>query len=265
MTEHEKTTPAAPAIYTALSAVMADMDAVGKDGWNADQKFKFRAVDDVMNAAHKALTNHGVIITPRVTSRMTETRQTKSGSGMNVVSLEVAFRFYATDGSYVESITWGEGADTADKATNKAMAQALKYALLQTLMVPTADMPEGDADHPEATGEWQPTTDPEWLRDMIARVDAATTTSQLKEIWEELGQAHEARRVAKRDADQLADRMKKRNEQIANRAPTPAANGQSSNPAPDPWAERAAPADQNGEDQAARAERIASQYATTAS
>src|SRR5690606_11320769 len=42
-----------------------------------------------------------------------------------------------------------EGLDSGDKATNKALSAALKYALIQTFSIPTEDMAEGDAESPE--------------------------------------------------------------------------------------------------------------------
>ena len=40
----------------------------------------------------------------------------------------------------------GEGMDAGDKASNKAMAVALKYALFQTFCIPTEEMADDDPD-----------------------------------------------------------------------------------------------------------------------
>jgi hypothetical protein len=60
------------------------------------------------------------------------------------------YDFFAEDGS---KVTVGpipaEGLDSGDKATNKALSAALKYALIQTFSVPTEDMAEADLDSPE--------------------------------------------------------------------------------------------------------------------
>ena len=60
------------------------------------------------------------------------------------------YDFYAEDGS---KVTVGpipaEGLDSGDKATNKALSAALKYALIQTFSIPTEDMAEADLDSPE--------------------------------------------------------------------------------------------------------------------
>ena len=42
----------------------------------------------------------------------------------------------------------GEGMDSGDKATNKAMAIALKYACFQVFCIPTEEMKDPDAETP---------------------------------------------------------------------------------------------------------------------
>ena len=56
------------------------------------------------------------------------------------------YRFVATDGSQVSCVVEGEGMDSGDKASNKAMAVAHKYALLQVLMIPTEEQKDPDAE-----------------------------------------------------------------------------------------------------------------------
>ncbi len=45
--------------------------------------------------------------------------------------------------------TWGEGLDNSDKATNKAMSGAMKYALIELFCVPTQDVEDSDRTSPE--------------------------------------------------------------------------------------------------------------------
>src|SRR5690606_6278200 len=54
--------------------------------------------------------------------------------------------FHATDGSSVSTEVEGEGMDSGDKSSNKAMAVAHKYAILQAFCIPTEDMPDPDAE-----------------------------------------------------------------------------------------------------------------------
>lgn len=129
-------------IYAAMAAVMKDTVPVGKEGENREQRYSFRAIEDVMVAVRASLIQHGVFYMPTVLTRVPESRTTKAGQPMNVVHLEIRYDFYAADGSSVSSVVWGEGADTADKATNKAMSAALKYNLVQALSIAAKDILE---------------------------------------------------------------------------------------------------------------------------
>jgi hypothetical protein len=66
------------------------------------------------------------------------------------VNLKVIHRFYAGDGSFIAVTTCGEGLDNSDKATNKAMSGAMKYAFIELFSVPTQDVEDADRTSPEA-------------------------------------------------------------------------------------------------------------------
>lgn len=144
--------PAAVGIFQAISAVMRDLEAIGKDR-HADtgggRGYKFRGIDDVYNEMHGHLARHGVFTVPRVLAERFEERQSNSGKTLIYRVLKVRYRFYAGDGSYVDAVVIGEGMDSGDKASNKAMAVAHKYALMQVFAIPTEDAkdPEVDAHH----------------------------------------------------------------------------------------------------------------------
>lgn len=142
-----------PTAIQAIAAVMRDVEAVGKGQYNQGQKFKFRGIDDLMNAVAGPLRKHGVVIVPTVTERVSEVR-----GKMTAVWLTVKFRFYGPDGNYIEAVTMGEAADSFDKATNKAMSAALKYALLQVLMIPVdgSFIEDGDRHSPEGVRNPEP-------------------------------------------------------------------------------------------------------------
>lgn len=145
-----------PTIFEALSGVMADIGAVGKDQRNQQQGFNFRGVDQAMNAAHPALVKHGVLVLPVVEERLAETRKTAKGGELNVVHLCIRYRFFGPAGDSVEAVVWGEAMDSADKATNKAMATAFKYALFQVLCIPTEEMRDTDQSQVEAASSARP-------------------------------------------------------------------------------------------------------------
>jgi len=138
-------------IYEAIPRIMADMEAVGKNNYNQQQKFKFRGIDDVMNAMNPVLVKHHVFTVPEVLEQTREHRTTTSGGQLNYSLLKMRFSFFAPDGSHVDAITLGEGMDSGDKASNKAMAIAYKYALFQVFCIPTEDMDDPDASTPPAS------------------------------------------------------------------------------------------------------------------
>jgi hypothetical protein len=135
-----------PNIYQALALVMRDTMPVGKDQVNQHQRYNFRGIDDLMSSVAGPMRKHGVFIIPSVTEQRTERRGEKTVA----CYLTMQYRIYGPAGDYVEASVPGEASDFADKATNKAMSAALKYLLLQVLMVPidARSIDDGDRDHP---------------------------------------------------------------------------------------------------------------------
>ncbi len=140
-------------IFKKMSDVMRDVGAIGKNHSNSAQGFKFRGIDDFVNSLYPALCKHNVFMTPKCVSNtytQNEVVRSNGKTGMDkIVTLLMEYTFYAEDGS---SVTVGpipsEGLDSGDKATNKALSAALKYALIQTFSIPTQDMVDGDAESP---------------------------------------------------------------------------------------------------------------------
>lgn len=124
-------------IYAALAAIQGEVGVVGKTRKNPQQGYNFRGIDDVMAAVQEIQTKHGVVCVPRVVDRERELVPTKSGGTMASVRLVIDHHFFAKDGSSVVCTTLGEAMDSGDKASNKAMSAALKYALVETYMIPT--------------------------------------------------------------------------------------------------------------------------------
>lgn len=131
-------------IYAAMAAAMADVGAIGKDSKNQQQGFNFRGIDEVYNAVHGILAKNKIFTVPTVLKDETEERQTKSGSNLIYRKLTMQYRFYTVDGSFVDAIVLGEGMDSGDKASNKAMSIAHKYTFLQTFSIPTKEEKDPD-------------------------------------------------------------------------------------------------------------------------
>jgi len=126
-------------IYQAISAIMAEVPSIGKNRKNTQQGYTFRGIDDMYNALNDILAKHKVFATSEVLHHEREERQTKSGSTLIYSILTVKFNFYTEDGSNVSMTMIGEGMDSGDKASNKAMSTAYKYAMMQLFCIPTDD------------------------------------------------------------------------------------------------------------------------------
>ena len=139
-------------VLKSIAAVAKKLSQAGiaKGRTNQQQGFKFRGIDEVLNAISPMLADEGLIMAPKVLSREVTERTTKSGGALFYVVLMVEYTIYsAVDGSSVSVVTCGEAMDSGDKATNKAMSAAYKYMVIQTYCVPT----EGDNDADATTHE----------------------------------------------------------------------------------------------------------------
>ena len=132
-------------VYQLIAAVAAELaqEGISKDRRNQQQGYQFRGIDDVYNALAPVIAKHGLVILPRILSRDITERPSAKGGVLFSVVVEAEFDFVSShDGSKHTVKTYGEAMDSADKATNKAMSAAYKYAAFQTFCIPT----EGDND-----------------------------------------------------------------------------------------------------------------------
>lgn len=139
-------------VYQAINAVQAALAHTGitKDRKNQQQGYSFRGIDDVYNALAPLLAKHGLCILPRILSRQCVERASAKGGVLFNVTVEAEFDFVcAEDGSKHIVRTFGEAMDSADKATNKAMSAAYKYAAFQAFAIPTEGDNDADAHHHE--------------------------------------------------------------------------------------------------------------------
>lgn len=133
-------------IYESIAKIMEEIPAIGKGKTNTTQGFKYRGIDDVMNALQPLLAKNKVFIVPQILEQTREERTSTKGGKLIYSICRIKYVFYAEDGTFVEAITIGEGMDSGDKSTNKAMAIAMKYALFQVFCIPTEEMAKVDPD-----------------------------------------------------------------------------------------------------------------------
>ena len=174
-------------VYKAINAVQAELskEGIGKDRQNIQQGYKFRGIDDVYNALAPILAKVGLCILPRVTSREVVERVNAKGTALFYVTVGMEFDFVcAEDGSKHTVTTYGEAMDSGDKATNKAMSAAYKYACMQAFSIPTEGDNDADATtHTDIRAKSQPdpfTHDPV----IVGKFKAAADLTALQTLWQ---------------------------------------------------------------------------------
>jgi hypothetical protein len=131
-------------IYETINLIMMEVPAIGKNKKNPKQNYNFRSIDDVMNKLQPLFAKFKLFVTPEILEHTREERRTSAGGVLLYSICKIKYTFYAEDGSSVETIVIGEGMDSGDKASNKAMAVALKYALFQVFCIPTEELKDPD-------------------------------------------------------------------------------------------------------------------------
>jgi len=170
-------------VYKAINKVQAALAKSGitKDRRNQQQGYNFRGIDDVYNVLSPLLSEHGLCILPRMLSRQCEERQTAKGGTLFYVTVEAEFDFVcAEDGSKHTIKTYGEAMDSGDKATNKAMSAAYKYAAFQAFAIPT----EGDNDADAHTHELSAKRSPD-VAAILRGISGSATLEILRANYEQ--------------------------------------------------------------------------------
>jgi hypothetical protein len=164
MTQQTTTPEPCSTIHSALCACMAEVEAIGKNRQNQEQRYKYRGIDDLYNSLHPLFARHRIFITCDVLTLERSERTTGSGKLLNVVHGTYRVTFHAEDGTSVSVVSAGEAMDLSDKATNKASSAALKYALMQTLLIPTEEAKDSEVDSLEAVAAPPRATEAELAR-----------------------------------------------------------------------------------------------------
>jgi hypothetical protein len=100
-------------------------------------KYKYRGIDDLLNAVHGPLVKHGVTFSPHSIQMINEIQgTTRAGTTTHLIRAIVTYRIYGPAGDYIEASVLAEGQDSGDKAGNKLMSGALKYVYGQVLSIP---------------------------------------------------------------------------------------------------------------------------------
>lgn len=170
-------------IYQRMCEAMADVEAISKDKVNPQQHFKYRGIDDVMNALFPVFQKHRLFLVPEVLEHHREDRQSKGGGNLVYSILKIRYSLFTDDGSHVSAVVIGEGMDSADKSSNKAMSVAMKYAIFQMFCIPTEEMgnddPDGYSPDPKPVGVTKSQTVPP-----VPGVDRRAETERIMKAYD---------------------------------------------------------------------------------
>ena len=163
---------------------MAEVGAIGKNSKNTQQGFMFRGIDAVMNAINPALVKYKMFIVPTILEQTREERVTSKGNILIYSVCKVKYTFYAEDGSSIDAVVIGEGMDSGDKATNKAMSIAFKYACFQVFCIPTEEMVDPDAECHEVQPKQasKPTEKPKKENKPVEKPTEQPTEQQMEKV-----------------------------------------------------------------------------------
>jgi hypothetical protein len=135
-------TLAVPNIYTAINAVMNEVGYVKKTK-APNLTYTFAGEAGLIAALRPEMVANGIFMAvSKISNVITREYATSKGTAMVNVALVGTVRFYHVGGTFIEVESAGEGSDTGDKATAKAMTAMYKYALRETFLIETGDDPD---------------------------------------------------------------------------------------------------------------------------
>lgn len=174
-------------VYKAIAAVSGELAKLGitKSKRNQQQGFNFRGIDDVYNTLAPLLAAHNLVILPRCIERDVAERTTAKGGVLFSVTVKAEFDMVsALDGSKHTIATYGEAMDSGDKATNKAMSAAYKYAAFQAFCIPTEETAiDADSEVHHVAPRQQPKREPASVTALVAAMEGCTTLAGLQETF----------------------------------------------------------------------------------
>lgn len=140
-------------VYQAMNRVKEALSKMGgitkdRDAPQAAGGYRFRGIDEMYNVLCGLTAEHGLTMFPRVIGEpKIEFQKNAKGNMQTHVFLVIEVKYVsAEDGSSDTGVYLGEAIDTGDKAANKAMSAAFKYAHIMPFQIPT----HGESDDTEA-------------------------------------------------------------------------------------------------------------------
>lgn len=124
-------------LHEKLLAIMSEIEYLKKDSNVSYGQTKYKAMSEekVTKTVREKFIKHKIVMYP------VEQAWERVG---NVSHVDVKYRIVDTEnpGDSIIIASCGDGADTQDKGSGKAMTYAYKYALLRTFAIPTGEDPD---------------------------------------------------------------------------------------------------------------------------
>ena len=124
-------------IYQKIQAVMQDIQYLAKDDQVSvgTTKYKASSEEKVTTTVRASMIKYGLVMYPETQEIMRDGQ---------ITTVNTTYRMVNTDNADEQIViaSSGQGSDTQDKGSGKAMTYAFKYALLRTFMIPTGEDPD---------------------------------------------------------------------------------------------------------------------------
>ena len=179
-------------IYEKMSAITAEIGVVEKNlnvKVNSNSSYKAVSERDVLDAVKPIEQKYRVysypanrkIVDRDVLTKETEYNGTITRTNTLFMRVETVYRFANIDkpDEFIETTVYGDGLDTGDKASGKAMTYADKYALMKAYKLSTGDDPDKEAS-PEHGYEKK--AEPKATTKQIALVEDLYTDEEIERI-----------------------------------------------------------------------------------
>ena len=151
-------------LYQKIQAVMKDVAYLCKDDKVEFGSTKYKAISEekVTSTVRASMIKNGIVMIPVGVEMKREGQITSTQNTYKIVDVDKPEDFELV-------ASCGQGSDSQDKGSGKAMTYAFKYALLRTFMIPTGEDPdkissaELDAKYESESKE----TNPDMVRNMV--------------------------------------------------------------------------------------------------
>lgn len=186
-------------IHQAQLAIMQAVPYLQKTKSN-DLKYTFASEADLIHKVRVAMLENGVCVSPIAAVHIATTEIVSSkGTKGCIVQFLFTYRFSHPESStFIDVQTIGEAQDYGDKACNKAMTIALKYALRQTFLIETGD-------DPDLVAMFRDADNAEWFSKVVLRINSCKSETDLDAAIEKMRGKDPATNKPLFTPDQLAE------------------------------------------------------------